>query len=223
MNIATYPDSVLRLRARRHEAHARPAAAHRDGRAHPPPACLRAGGEADRGGVRAARSNSSSPSARPPARPRTRWCWRPTSSACPPWWRCRTTRTRTANRRPRCSGPSGAPTRRPATASDSIARSGTPGVPLEVDGHGARRAGPAGGGRHGRRVAGLAGRPLREPGPGAGRHEPARPLQRPMRRAAFTSAACGRPATRCRPTAPAACCCGPTTPSRTGPRTCTSW
>ena len=112
MNIVTTPDSVLQIATRRHGPHARRTPAHRDGRAHPPPACLRPGSAADRGRVRAGARIHRRASARPPARRRTRWCWPPTCWASRRWSRCSTTRTRRANRRPRCSAPSGAPMRR---------------------------------------------------------------------------------------------------------------
>ena len=55
----------------------------------------------------------------------------------------------------------------------SIVRSDTPGPALFVSGHVVDRR-PSGRRRRGRRLARLAGRPLREPGPRSGRDEPAR-------------------------------------------------
>ncbi len=105
---------------------------------------------------------------------------------------------------------------------DSIARSGTPGIPLEVTG--TVRDG------QGRPVAGAT-VDVWQASP-IGLYENQDPSQEDMNlrgrfatdaKGAFTFAACAPPATRCRPTALAACCCAHSNATRTGPRTCTSW
>ena len=108
-------------------------------------------------------------------------------------------------------------------AGESIARSSTPGVPLDVRGV-VRDA-------QGRPIAGAivdawqaspVG-PVREPGPGAGRHEPARPLRDRCRRplplphgASRRLPGADRRALRRR-------CCARSSAIPTGRRTCTSW
>ena len=87
---------------------------------------------------------------------------------------------------------------------------------------GERPGRPAGRGGRGRRVAFLARGLLREPGPGAGRHEPARQVRHRQRTGTSHSAASSRPAIRCRSTGRSASCCAPRDATTCGPPICTS-
>ena len=83
----------------------------------------------------------------------------------------------------------------------SIVRSPTPGDPVFVTAWVHDRDGPAGARRRSRRVARVARRLLREPGSGAGRHEPARPFTTDAN-GHFAFRTSSRPATRSRCSGP---------------------
>ena len=108
-------------------------------------------------------------------------CW-PTSSGSRRWCSCASAHQALA-----AESPAGAA--RPVLARQSAAAApanthrarSTPGVPLDVAARCATR-GPPDRRRQRRDLAGLARGPVREPGPRAGRHEPARPLRDRCRR-----------------------------------------
>ena len=80
----------------------------------------------------------------------------------------------------------------------------------------------AGGRRRGRRLAVLDRRPVREPGPDPGRHEPARQVQDRQRRPLLVPQRSSRRATRSRSTGRSAICCARKAATTCGRRICTS-
>ena len=157
--------SVTPLVARRDGADARPAPARDHGGLRTPHARLRPRGAADGGRVRDRASISSTASARRPTTPTTRASCSRTPSASRRSSACSTTAaTARPKRRRRCSGRSGAMNSPRTENGGSIVRSrhAGPGALRRLPHH--RPAGPAARRRRGRRLAGLAGRPLREPG-----------------------------------------------------------